>query len=190
MQKSALRKPLLQQRTSLATDDKMAMDRAIGRQLLAWVTTHTHAHSNPHETSLLGVYSPMRGEPDLQETFAALHAKGIRLALPTIVSNNAPLKFVEWTPGEAMLSDRFGAMVPVAEREEVFPQTLIIPCVGFNRQLFRLGYGGGFYDRTVAHAPRPQTVGVAYSLSQVEFEAESFDIPMDYLITEQALIER
>ena len=176
MQKSELRKPLLIQRASLAADDKLAMDRAIGKQLLAWTTRES--------PTVLGVYSPMRGEPDLHATFVDLHNKGIRLALPTVVSSNAPLKFVAWTPGEAMLKDRFGAMMPAAEREEIFPQALVIPCVGYNKQGFRLGYGGGFYDRTVARVPRPKTVGVAYAFSLTRFDSDPFDIPMDCVLTE------
>lgn len=177
MQKSELRKPLLVQRSSLDHDDKIRMDQAIGSRLLDWIQTHKPA--------VLGVYSPMRGEPDLQATFLALHKQGIRLALPTVVSDNAPLKFVEWLPGEAMIKDRFGAMMPAAERDEIFPHALVIPCVGFSQQLFRLGYGGGFYDRTVARAPRPHMVGVAYAFSLIEFEADSFDIAMDCVLTER-----
>ena len=176
MQKSELRKPLLQQRSRLATDDKTAMDQAISAQLLAWAAQHA--------PTILGVYSPMRGEPDLHAAFVTLHTQGVCLALPTVVSNDAPLKFVPWTPGEAMLKDRFGAMTPAIERKEIFPQALVIPCVGFNKQKFRLGYGGGFYDRTVARNPRPQTVGVAYSFSLSTFDAESFDIAMDSVLTE------
>lgn len=164
------------QRKTLSNADKSHLDQAIGRHLLAWCTDNA--------ATLLGVYAPMRGEPDLHPAFAQLHAQGVRLALPTVVSDDAPLKFVEWTPGEAMQQDRLGVSIPAMQRAEVFPPALVIPCVGFNAQHFRLGYGGGFYDRTVARVPRPATVGIAYAFSLVEFEAESFDVPMDCILTE------
>ena len=73
----------------------------------------------------------MRGEPDLQALYAQLHDKGVRLALPVVVGDDQPLKFVAWTPGETMTKDRFGASVPTASNEELEPQALIIPCLGF-----------------------------------------------------------
>ncbi len=178
MQKPELRPPLLAKRQTLAADAKKTMDERIGERLLAWLQNS--------DATLVGVYWPMRGEPDLHATFAALHDSGMQLALPVVVSKDAPLKFVAWTPGEPMKDDRYSAMTPAAPHREVFPQVLVIPCVGFNRHRFRLGYGGGFYDRTVALTPRPRTVGVAYAFSEVEFAPDTYDIPLDALLTEES----
>ena len=179
MHKPELRQSLLAERAALAANDthtKRLMDDRIGARLLQWLQAE--------KTTSAGVYWPMRGEPDLHATFEALHNNGIQLSLPVVVSKNAPLKFVAWTPGEAMQDDRYGTMTPAAPHQETFPQTLVIPCVGFNQHRFRLGYGGGFYDRTVALIPRPRTVGVAYSFSAVSFMPDTYDIALDALLTD------
>lgn len=177
MKKSELRSTLLAKRQTLAADAKKTMDERIGERLLAWLPTT--------DVTLVGVYWPMRGEPDLDATFAVLHDSGTQLALPVVVSKDDPLKFIAWMPGEPMKADRYGVMTPAARHREVFPQLLVIPCVGFNRHCFRLGYGGGFYDRTVALKPRPKTVGVTYSFSEVVFAPDTYDIALDVLLTEE-----
>ncbi len=174
--KPELRRTLLALRNTMDPVRKTAFDRLIAARILAWWET-----ARP---KIIGVYSPMRGEPDLQEIYAALHEKDVQLALPMVVSDDAPLKFVTWTPGETLTRDRFGAYSPSASNPEVFPHALIIPCLGFNQGCFRLGYGGGFYDRTLVIAPRPSTIGVAYAASRADFAADTFDIALDSVITE------
>lgn len=83
-----------------------------------------------------------------------------------------------------MVKDSVGVAIP-ASGEEVQPDALLIPCVGFNEQRYRLGYGGGFYDRTLAQAGRPVTVGIAYESARTRFDADAHDVPLDYLITEK-----
>lgn len=177
--KTEIRATLLTARNNITVDQRTLLDNAIAAKILDWWNGR-----RPHT---VGVYWPMRGEPDLQATYAQLHDKGVRLALPVVVGDDQPLKFVAWTPGEAMTKDRFGASVPTASNEELEPQALIIPCLGFNHERFRLGYGGGFYDRTLVHAPRPYTVGVAYALCETAFDVEPYDIVLDLVITDQAI---
>ena len=175
--KQELRPALLALRNALDPLQKKQSDRQIAIGLLNW-----------WESALpmtVGVYSPMRGEPELQQAYAALHARGVQLALPIVVTDNAPLKFVRWTPGEPLERDRFGAETPPLSNPEVWPQALVIPCLGFNEGRFRLGYGGGFYDRTLASVPRPYTVGVSYAFGEAEFSADTFDVALDRIITEE-----
>lgn len=175
--KQELRPALLALRNALDPAQKKQSDRQIAIHLLNWWESAL--------TMTVGVYSPMRGEPELQQAYAALHARGVQLALPIVVTDNAPLKFVRWTPGEPLERDRFGAETPPASNPEVWPQALVIPCLGFNEGRFRLGYGGGFYDRTLAAIPRPYTVGVAYAFGETEFAADTFDVALDRIITEE-----
>jgi 5-formyltetrahydrofolate cyclo-ligase len=175
-QKAALRRELLANRQAITPEVRNAMDAAIARQVIAWW--------NAHPTNVLGVYWPIRGEPDLRECYAMLAEQGTRLALPIVVNRDAPLRFLSWEPGDAMIKDSFGVAIP-ASGEEVQPDAMLIPCVGFNEQRFRLGYGGGFYDRTLARAGRPVTVGIAYEIARTCFDADGHDIPLDYLITEK-----
>ncbi len=81
-----------------------------------------------------------------------------------------------------------GVQVPAASSAEVAPELLLIPCVGFNQERFRLGYGGGFYDRTLAARPRPRAIGVAYECSRAEFSVEAHDIALDAVVTEAGII--
>lgn len=174
-QKAALRRELLANRQAITPEVRQAMDTAIARHVLAW--------QNAHPSAILGVYWPIRGEPDLRECYAVLATQGTRLALPIVADRDAPLRFLAWKPGDPMIKDAFGVAIPAAG-EEVRPDALLIPCVGFNEQRFRLGYGGGFYDRTLARPGRPVTVGIAYEQSRAAFDADAHDVPLDYLVTE------
>jgi len=133
---------------------------------------------------------PMPGEPDLREAAARWVAAGARAALPETVRGQ-PLAFRPWTPGSAMRAGIWNIPVPDTA-ETVTPQILLIPCLGFDAAGYRLGNGGGFYDRTLAAmTPRPLAVGVGWSQAALpSIEPEPHDIPMDLIVTECALIWR
>lgn len=173
--KSDLRQLLLASRNAIPAEQKLRWDRQLVEKIMTWWSVE-----RPH---ILGVYWPMRGEPDLNTAFAMLTALGVKLALPVVVSDNAPLKFYAWAPTDPVIKDRYGAAVPADQHTELLPQALLIPCVGFNPQRFRLGYGGGFYDRTLASVPRPQTVGLAYANAETTFVADPYDIALDMVMT-------
>jgi 5,10-methenyltetrahydrofolate synthetase len=126
----------------------------------------------------------LSGEPDLSETYQMLAREGAALALPVVVQRHAALAFAAWTPGEAMVTDPMGVAVPADLRTVERPPALLVPCLGFNEERYRLGYGGGFYDRTLAAPPRPFTLGIAYACQQVRFGADEHDVPLDTVITE------
>ncbi|MGE5622623.1 MAG: 5-formyltetrahydrofolate cyclo-ligase [Bacillota bacterium] len=179
LDKASLRRMLLANRQAIPAEVRQQWDAAIGARVLAWW------NANPVRS--LGVYWPIRNEPDLRTLYQTLARRGVQLGLPTVTARDAPLRFICWQPGDALVKDGFGAMVPQEASIALKPEALLIPCVGFNRDNFRLGYGGGFYDRTLAGAPRPATVGVAYECCRAEFGADVFDIPLDAVITEQSL---
>ena len=77
-----------------------------------------------------------------------------------------------------------GVAVPARLRLRPAPATLLVPCLGFSTERYRLGYGGGYYDRTLEHAPRPVTVGVAYGCLKASFASGTYDIALDYVVTE------
>src|SRR5690606_23146417 len=112
---------------------------------------------------LLASYMPMRGEPDLLPIASDLIEMGIRLALPVVARKNAPLEFAAWTPGVALTRDLAGVSVPAPPQVRVDPDALLIPCVGFNRACYRLGYGAGYYDRTQAERSGILAIGIAWS---------------------------
>lgn len=174
--KTLLRRLLLAERQAIPSEVRTRWDAALGERVLAVLS------ALPHKT--LGVYWPINGEPDLRQTYAELAARGMQLALPVVAARAAPLRFARWMPGDALVRDAFGVSIP-AHIAEVTPDALLIPCVGFNVDNIRLGYGGGFYDRTLAATPRPITLGIAYSFSRAEFDYAEHDVALDAIITEQ-----
>lgn len=181
LDKKTLRRSLLAARAALPDDQRRTADMRIAQQLRDWLSRH------PVQT--LGVYWPMRGEPDLRILYADWEKLRVRLALPLVVQPDAPLEFAAWAPGESLVQDAFGVAIP-AERVIARPDALLIPCVGFNPGNFRLGYGGGFYDRTLAVMPRPLALGIAYQCTLAEFDSAPHDIALDAVITECGMHER
>ncbi|HZS80235.1 MAG TPA: 5-formyltetrahydrofolate cyclo-ligase [Herbaspirillum sp.] len=174
-EKSLLRLHLLAARKVMTPAAKAAAETAICTRLLAWLRRHPVAS--------LGVYYPIRQEPNLYPAYSALSTQGVQLSLPIIRGKDLPLEFVRWTPGEMLVKDAMGTSAP-PHGETVRPHALLIPCLGFNTAQMRLGYGGGFYDRTLTPAPRPLAIGVAYADARVDFAAQAHDIALDLIITE------
>lgn len=137
---------------------------------------------------MVGVYWPLAGEPDLQPAYTTLAARGVKLALPVVLDRQAPLAFAEWLPGEAMHKDGMGVAVPASLRMVALPPALLIPCLGFNAHRVRLGYGGGYYDRTLEQQPRPATAGVAYACLAAEFDGDAHDVALDVMFTQAGMV--
>lgn len=128
---------------------------------------------------VIAAYLPIRTEIDPRPAMAALHAQGRRLCVPVIQGDGRPLIFREWTPGAALVEGPFGAAVP-AKGDWLTPRTLIVPLVAFDDDLMRLGYGGGFYDRTLAGLPGARAFGFA-------FEAQRSETPLPREATDRVL---
>ena len=171
-----MRRELVALRAAIDPARKAAWDVAIGAHLLAWWRTR------PVET--LGVYWPLRAEADLSPAYAELAHAGVRLALPVVLARDAALGFADWQPGEAMVKDAMGVAVPENLRMVALPPALLVPCLGFNQARFRLGYGGGYYDRTLEHLPRPFTLGIAYACLAAQFVSAAHDVALDRIVTE------
>ena len=107
-------------------------------------------------------------------------------ALPVVVAKNAPIEFWQWQPDTLLQRGFWNIPVP-AERRLVHPDALLIPLVGYDAAGFRLGYGGGYYDRTLAvAAPRPFCIGVGYDDAEIAtIYPQPHDIPMDFIVTER-----
>lgn len=176
-QKSALRRELLANRQAIDAEVRRGRDAIISARVVAWC--------REHRPSCLGIFVPIRGEPDLTEAYREIRAAGTRLALPVVMAPETPLAFISWSPGEPLSKDAMGVPVPVSG-DILEPDALLIPCVGFDDRRFRLGYGGGFYDRTLARSPRPAAIGIAYACMKTAFEPSPYDVPMDVIITDGA----
>ena len=139
----------------------------------------------------LGVYWPFQAEFDPRALIDWGIAQGFAVALPVVVDKKGPLEYRAWRPGEALVDGVWNIPIP-EEREIVLPQAVLAPLVGFDQQCYRLGYGGGYFDRTLAAFPtRPLAIGVGYEISQIEtIVPQSFDIPMDVIVTEAQIRRR
>jgi 5,10-methenyltetrahydrofolate synthetase len=139
------------------------------------------------EVHAVAFFWPIRGEPDLRGPIGQWLADDARrgAALPVVVGNL--LEFHSWTPDAPVRAGEFGIPVPARGRR-MQPDCLLIPCVGFDERRFRLGYGGGYYDRTIAQmVPWPFRVGIAFEVSRVATIApRKHDLVLDAVITETA----
>jgi 5-formyltetrahydrofolate cyclo-ligase len=169
---------LIDRRVAISREDRADWSERITQRILLQLNT------NP--SALLGFYWPFRGEYDPRGIARRLHAQGVSLALPVVVQKAAPLVFGAWRPGARLEPGIWNIPVPT-DGETVLPDTLLVPLVGYDRQAFRLGYGGGFYDRTLAAMPRrPATLGIGFGLASLPtIHPQPHDIPMDVIITEQ-----
>lgn len=149
---------------------------------------HLQSVLQDHAGQVLAGYMPMRGEIDPLPSMAAHQGP---VAVPVIMAKGQPLQFRLWTPQSLMIEGAFKALVP-ATGDWAVPQILIVPLLAFDRRGYRLGYGGGFYDRTLAQlrATGPVVaVGFAYAAQEVaQVPIEPTDIALDMVVTEQGVI--
>ncbi|MCW5632215.1 MAG: 5-formyltetrahydrofolate cyclo-ligase [Rubrivivax sp.] len=176
--RKALRRQLQAERQALLDRHQRAMQ--LQEVLRVWLVARRE--------STIGAYWPIKGEFDALPAlyrWSEAHA-GRRIGLPVIDRETRHLRFHVWYPGCPMEDDAYGIPKP-KDTEEFHPQLLLVPCVGYGPKGLRLGYGGGFYDRTLADlSPRPVTVGLAYSHGFVPWlEREPHDVPLDAILTDE-----
>ncbi|WP_206456233.1 5-formyltetrahydrofolate cyclo-ligase [Aurantimonas marina] len=140
---------------------------------------------------VVSLYWPIRGELNLLPWMRSLNERGVSVALPVVVAKAQPLVFRAWTPDGRMERGVWNIPIP-ADGEELTPDVVLSPVVGFDPQCYRLGYGGGFYDRTLAaQARKPLVIGVGLPTMQIAtIYPQPHDIPMDVIVTGKGRITR
>lgn len=128
---------------------------------------------------------PIKHEPDVRGIVEVWQKAGARAALPVVVAEDTPLRFRSWTSGSRLAEDRYGIPTPV-DGEWLVPALILLPLNGFDPAGYRLGYGGGYFDRTLASmSPRPLTVGVGFEINRVDsIRPEHHDQRLDWIVTE------
>lgn len=164
----------------------------------ARIVDHLERVIGPMAGRVVSAYWPFKAEPDLRPLMQAVTAGGGRCALPVVVAKGQPLVFRAWAPGEKLVPGVWRIPVPVEGAEVVVPDVVIAPVIGFDRACYRLGYGGGFFDRTLAAlqatagtaaAKRPRVLGVGYKLAAIAtIYPQWHDIPMDLVVTEAGVV--
>ena len=176
------RADLLARRMAMPAEDRRRMD--------ARVTELLDFGFAPLRELVVGTYWPMKGEFDPRVAVKRLRDRGARAALPVVVQKAAPMQFREWWPGVETKPGVFGLPVPQGS-PVIVPDALLIPPVGFDALGYRLGYGGGYFDRTLAAlSPQPLKIAVAREASRIDtIHPQPHDIPMDFVVTEAGVHE-
>ena len=180
-QKAALRASALKARSELAEEGRIAAGLAVAAEGTALV-----ARRRPKRVSL---FFSVRGEIDTLPLARRLAEQGVALCLPVIVKKAAPLVFRDWRPGDPLVDRPFGLKEPPAGAAEVTPDFVFVPLAAFDAAGGRLGYGGGFYDRTLEQLRAKQrvgAVGLAFAAQEVEAGPTlDHDAPLDGVLTER-----
>ena len=187
MDKVALRRQLIEQRLNLP--DRLGRADALQRVMRLWLLNQAD--------TVIGAYWPIKGEFD---PLPALHRwkedgelldepQRRRIGLTVINKQHKTLTFHAWYPGCEMEEDAYGIPKP-KDTGLIVPTLLFVPCVGYGPGGYRLGYGGGFYDRTLASLqPRPVTVGLGYTVGYLDdFEPEAHDQPLDAILNDNGVV--
>ena len=186
-QKKALRRQLVEKRLNMP--DRLHRSDLLQRVMRIWLVGRTD--------TVIGAYWPIKGEFD---PLPALHRwkedgelldepQLRRIGLPVVDKVNQTLKFHAWFPGCPMEADAYDIPKP-KDTEVVTPTLLFVPCVGYSPGGYRLGYGGGFYDRTLAQLrPKPYTVGLGFAAGMLpNMEPEPHDVRLDALLNELGVV--
>jgi 5,10-methenyltetrahydrofolate synthetase len=141
---------------------------------------------------VLAVCWPIRNEYDARFVARRMRDGGATTALPVVVKPRTPLVFREWHPGTVLERGVYDIPYPTEASPDVQPDHVLLPMNGCDDQGYRLGYGGGFFDRTLAAAPkRPMVIGVTFELARIAtIHPQPYDIPMDYVVTERGVYRR
>jgi 5-formyltetrahydrofolate cyclo-ligase len=170
---------------------RLAVDAA---QLESWrqsIDSHIERSFPGLAKATVAICWPIRNEYDARHLARRLREQGARTGLPVVIAPKAPLVFREWHPGVKLAEGALGIAYPV-DSADMAPDAVLLPMNGWDAQGYRLGYGAGFFDRTLASlAKTPVTVGVSYELARMEtIHPQPWDIPLDYVVTERGVYRR
>ncbi|HZS85063.1 MAG TPA: 5-formyltetrahydrofolate cyclo-ligase [Stellaceae bacterium] len=176
----AERARLIERRTATPLAERRAWSQALESHLERLIAARAPRR--------IGFYWPFKAEFDPRPLISRLLAEGREAALPAVLAPKTAMEFRRWTPDSAMESGVYDIPVPKA-RDILLPDLVLAPLVGFDAARYRLGYGGGYFDRTLAAlTPRPAAIGVGFELGRLETVfPQPHDIPMTAIVTERGV---
>jgi 5-formyltetrahydrofolate cyclo-ligase len=137
----------------------------------------------------VAAYVPIGSEADPMALLRYAHDAGCKTSLPHVTSKISPMRFLLWQPDEPLEQGPFQLLQPNAENSEVTPDIILVPLVAFDRTLARLGQGAGHYDRALSILGSAYTIGIAWSVQEVDLvPIDPWDIPLDAILTEKEWI--
>ena len=193
-EKADLRKAMKPIRSRAKQENPQA-ESALNEQLNAVFGTYEaqkQAHEGPksdEETLIIGGYAPIQSEFPVWQIMKSLAEAGNQLCLPLVIGPNRPLSFLSWGPEEPLIEGAFGAKTPDPDKAVALtPNVLLVPLLAFDEKGYRLGYGGGFYDRSIALYKPQLTIGIAFEAQRVKsVPIGSYDLALSCIMTENGL---
>ena len=184
--RKAKRQELRAQRATLSVDEHAAASDRIAIHLQAVLQDRFNGAAG----RTFSMYWPIKGEPDLRPLMARLHRKGVTIALPLVETKAVPLVFRQWTPETKMVRGDWNIPVPSADANQVTPDIALAPLVGWDGEHYRLGYGGGYFDRTLAVLDSALfKIGIGYATARLPtIYPQPHDIAMDLILTEDGVV--
>jgi 5-formyltetrahydrofolate cyclo-ligase len=182
--KNALRRDMLARRNALDEEERKIAAENFTDNFLRYITLQ------PQDIAAL--YYPIRSEISVLPLLKELHARGQTCALPTVTADNT-LIFRTYAPGDSLAQSPLSIMEPLPAAQKVIPSLLVVPLLGFDRTGYRLGYGLGFYDRSIqklrAAAPDCRCIGAAFAIQEVKaLPHDSHDMPLNAIVTDREII--
>ena len=175
-----------------ASSARRAAAAAAGGEAAALFAENFARHVPVSGDAVVSGYLPIGSELDVRRALNGALKAGAEICLPAVIAEAAPLVFRRWRDGDVLVEEAFGTMAPAADAAVCEPTVLIVPMLAFDRAGYRLGYGGGFYDRTLAalRAKGPVlAVGAAFADQEVKtVPHDDLDQPLDLIVTERAAI--
>ncbi|MDO5668136.1 MAG: 5-formyltetrahydrofolate cyclo-ligase [Alcaligenaceae bacterium] len=206
----SIRSDLLDKRKQLSSTEHQMRSKALSEHFLGWLksleyeTQHHEGfealkilparHKIRRQGLVVAAFWPYRNEPDICELLEALHAMGHEIILPKVMQKNAPLQFFYWDPGATLIKGHFGLLEPEPNEIGALPDIVLIPMLGYGENGERLGYGGGYYDRTIAQweeqGHEPVLIGALWSDARLpqDYVALAHDKLIDGIVTEKGLL--
>lgn len=174
---------------SKASKHRNAVHEAVGAGAGAALAARGLPVARKSQDQTVSAFHPYLSEISTVALLAKLVAEGWTTALPVVVGKELPLIFRTWTPGELLISGLWDIKTPAETAPEVEPDVLLVPMLAFDRKGYRLGYGGGFYDRTLAKLralKKVTAIGVAYAGQEIDaVPHDTHDQPLDWIMTER-----
>jgi 5-formyltetrahydrofolate cyclo-ligase len=140
----------------------------------------------------ISAFWPLAEELDTLPLLHALHKQGHQMLLPVMLGAGKPLEFGTWQPGDVLKEAAFKTLEPSDDKARLAPDIMLCPLLAFDRRGYRMGYGGGFYDRSIAQLQQQGnllTIGIAFAAQEVaEIPTGEYDMPLDMIVTEQEVI--
>jgi 5-formyltetrahydrofolate cyclo-ligase len=186
--KRSLRAELINRRSALTLAQHATFSAAIVARLVQILTKTLRSE----QSTRVGLYWPIKNEVDVRDLASQLTVTNtgevIQWALPAIETSSNKIIYGLWQPGDTVVKGPLSIMQP-AQFNRVEVDVMLIPCVGFNNRGYRIGYGGGYFDRTLTHS-KAIPIGVAFDLSQCEWVAEDHDRPLQTIVTQTTTVSR